>query len=131
MVTLSCQPIGHRFCKECFGNYCSLKISEALVDTTSLMCPLEDCQTPITPHELRAHVTEENYQKFERFGLRNLCSLNDWKNCPHCNNWFAEIPTDEGSVSVWSRVHCQNESCGREFCGKCGQAPHVAVLAVK
>lgn len=127
MITLSCQPVGHRYCVDCFKDYCTFKIGEAQVDRSALVCPFEGCKMPITPHELKAHVSEESYAKFERFGLRNLCSENGWKCCPHCNNWFADIPTDEGSVSVWRKIRCQDENCSKEFCGRCGQEPHAKI----
>lgn len=49
MVSLSCQPVGHKYCSDCFSGYCGSKISEAQVDAASLVCPAVGCATPITP----------------------------------------------------------------------------------
>jgi len=72
MITLSCEPVGHRFCTECFQGYCKSKISEAQVSTSSLHCPSLGCKTPITIHEMKAHLSEEDFEKYERFTLRKV-----------------------------------------------------------
>jgi hypothetical protein len=115
------------YCRECFGDYCISKISEAQVDRESLVCPATECKTPITPHELKANVSAETYARFERFTLRQLCKDCDWKCCPHCNNWFADISTEDDEVEIWGCVQCQSQECGLLFCGRCGQEPHVEV----
>lgn len=130
MVTLSCQPVGHRFCLDCFGDYCIAKISEAQVDARSLVCPSVGCMTPITPHELKAHVSAEIFARFERFTLRSLCEENNWKSCPRCNVWFAEIPTGDDDEEVWREVKCQNPDCQHVFCARCGQEPHIKTKVI-
>jgi hypothetical protein len=127
MVTLSCQPVGHRFCASCFNDYCVSKISEAQVDSTELVCPTVGCKTAITPHELKANVSAETYSRFEKFILRAICKENDWKCCPHCSDWFADIPSDLENAVVWCSVECQNLQCLKTFCGRCGQEPHAKI----
>lgn len=41
---------------------------------------------------IQAHVSPEEYRKFERFILKKLCEINKWISCPACNEWFADIP---------------------------------------
>jgi hypothetical protein len=127
MVTLSCQPVGHRFCSECFEGYCSSKVNDGQVDSSSLVCPSVGCNTCITPHELKANVSPETYAKYEKFTLHAVCKDNDWKCCPHCNDWFADIPVGLHSAGVWARVQCQNRRCLKAFCGRCGQNPHATI----
>ena len=124
MITLSCQPLGHRYCNDCFSGYCGSKISDALVTKNDLICPAEGCKTPISIDELKAHVSEEIFCKFERFMLKNMCEDNDWRTCPHCNEWFADIPQEDGDEFLWKSVKCGLLSCSKTFCGKCGQPPH-------
>jgi hypothetical protein len=124
MITLSCQPVGHRFCNECFSGYCANKINEALVTSKDLICPAENCKHPIDINELKAHVTEEVFEKFDRFMLKNYCQENSFRTCPHCNEWFADICQDDDEEQQWKSVKCGLTECGKTFCGKCGQSPH-------
>ena len=124
MITLSCQPVGHRYCNDCFSGYCGSKISDALVSRNDLICPAENCKTPISIDELKAHVSDEIFCKFERFMLKNMCQDNNWRTCPHCNEWFADIPQEDNDELQWKNVLCGLLSCNKTFCGKCGQKPH-------
>jgi len=123
MVTLSCEPIPHRFCVDCFSSYCRLKINEAQVCPDSFYCPFIDCKTPITVEEVRAHVSEVDFLKYERFLLKKVCEKNRWRACPRCD-WFADIDQSEEDVDVWKAVKCFQ--CSHKFCGRCGEKPHKA-----
>lgn len=120
MVTLSCD---HRHCRDCFANYLNSKISEARVAASDLVCPSVGCGTPITNQEMKANVSNDVYEKYDRFMLKQFCQDNpNYRACPHCNEWFADIPQDEDEEHMWKRVEC--EKCRKHFCGKCGQQPH-------
>jgi hypothetical protein len=101
MITLSCQPVGHRFCNDCFKGYCENKISDALVTTTDLICPAVSCKTPISITELKARISVEMFDKYDRFMLKNMCTDNSWRTCPHCNEWFADIPQGDEDEQYW------------------------------
>lgn len=77
MITLSCEPNSHRFCKECFTNYCESKINEAEISKDTLICPEFKCTTPITIFELRSNITDELFDKYERFTMRSYGEDND------------------------------------------------------
>jgi hypothetical protein len=124
MLTLSCEPKGHMFCSECFGGYCGSKINDAEVGSGELVCPEVGCQTPISIHELKAHVSAEQFEKYERFVLKKFAEENssNMRTCPTCNEWFAEVPQGPQNEGVWKTVEC--EGCKHKFCGRCGMEPH-------
>jgi hypothetical protein len=120
MVTLSCD---HRHCRDCFAGYLNSKISDAQVAASDLICPSVGCGTQITNQEMKANVSNEVYEKYDRFMLKQFCQDNpNYRACPHCNEWFADIPQDNADEPMWKRVEC--EKCRKHFCGKCGQQPH-------
>jgi hypothetical protein len=75
IVTLSCQPVEHRFCKGCFTGYCVHEIDLK----EDLVCPAVGCRESITPNELKANVTQEEYKRYEHNELKKLCQKNKWK----------------------------------------------------
>ena len=121
MVTLSCN---HRFCSSCFVGHCKVKISEARVSRDELVCPGIGCTEPITIHELKAWMDEDDVEKFHRFSLKFYAkSSADAKICPKCGEWFIEVQhCDEANKVEWKRIQCGK--CGHAFCGACGQQPH-------
>ena len=48
----------------------------------------------------------------------------NYRSCPFCNEWFADVPQDDASELLWKKVHCELPSCKNYFCGRCGQKPH-------
>jgi hypothetical protein len=52
MITLSCQPKGHRICCDCMNAYCCNKIQDAEISRKELVCPEVGCSEPITIHEV-------------------------------------------------------------------------------
>ncbi len=82
MVTLSCQPVGHKFCQNCFPGYCNNKIKEGNVSPKDLCCPMSNCGTSITIDELKANISDIAFNRYHRFMLRNFCIENNWKACP-------------------------------------------------
>ena len=123
MLTLSCEPKGHMFCGECFGGYCGSKINDAEVGSGELVCPEVGCKTPVSIHELKAHVSQEQFEKYERFVLKKFAEENssNIRTCPKCE-WFVECPQGPSNEGVWKSVEC--EGCKHKFCGRCGMEPH-------
>lgn len=123
MITLSCEPIPHRFCKGCFSGYCESKIMEAAISSRELVCPAEKCTAPVTIFELQSNVSAELFSKYERFSIQAYAAQdNDCRTCPKCNEWIVEIPQEDDDEGVWKSVHC--ELCKHKFCGRCGEKPH-------
>ena len=124
MVSLSCQPVAHKYCKECFIDYCSSKINERI---TEIYCPEIKCKCEITFWELEGNLPAEVMKKYERFSIRNVCERNGYIHCPRCNEWFADVNLADTpqAEAVWKKVRCGK--CSHEFCGKCGEAPHKGV----
>jgi len=124
MITLSCEPIGHRYCIDCFTGYCKSKISEAQVSSSSLHCPSVGCKHPITIFELQAHLSNEDFEKYERFTLRKIGEDDEnCRFCPRCQEWFADI--DQENEAIWRSVTCGLTTCGHTFCGRCGNPNHI------
>ena len=127
MITLSCSPVSHRFCIDCFSGYCSCKITDAQVNEAVLVCPqvLESgklCGTSITIHELKANLPEETFLRYETFLTRSTCEAENFRRCPRCNEWFVDITEALEHEAMWKSIQC--EKCEHKFCGKCGQKPH-------
>jgi len=125
MVSLCCVPKAHKFCSDCFVGFCTSKIAEGQVKSKDLKCPIPDCDTVITVHEMKAHLPENVFAKYERFMLKDFAEENSemFKWCPACNEWFCEVDMNE-DPSVWSRIACGGVNCNHEYCGGCGQKPH-------
>ena len=78
---------------------------------------------PITNQDMTANVTSDVNEKYDRFMLKQFCQENpNCRACPHCNEWFAEIPQESHDEPIWKKVECGG--CHKFFCGKCGQEPH-------
>ncbi len=126
MVTLSCEPLAHRLCQDCFSGYCSSKIKDAEVGVDQLVCPMDKCKTPISVHEIKGSVPAEIFEKYERFQMSAFGKEHeDCRFCPKCNEWFAEVPQGDEDEVVWRKVVCGDEACRHAFCGRCGQEPHL------
>lgn len=129
MLSLSCD---HKFCCECFSRFCESKIGENAVGEDSFVCPFgsvatkDKCTQPVTIHEIKNNVTQELFDKYERFCLKTFAERHSdtMRFCPKCNEWFAEIPQGDADENVWKAVQCGGAGCRHQFCGKCGEAPH-------
>jgi hypothetical protein len=125
MVTLSCL---HRLCTDCFNGFCSSKISDGEVSAAELCCPALNpltnsiCKTPISIHEIKAHVPEDIFDKYQRFQTRAFCEKQKMRSCPKCNEWYIDITEALFDDRVWCKIVCGN--CSHAFCGKCGLQPH-------
>ena len=124
MVSLSCQPIAHKYCKQCFIEYCSNQIKEAITD---IVCPHPSCKTEVTYYELKGNLPADILERYDRFMLRTFCEVNGCVHCPKCNEWFAEIALGDQDEVVWRKIKCQKEDCQHNFCGKCGEPPHKGI----
>lgn len=125
MISLSCQPIGHKFCKDCFQGYCTSKINDNDITEQSLKCPELNCKTAITYDEIKANVSNETFTKFELFGIKNLSQECNFLTCPKCNEWFIDMSLEEDSKYLWKSVQCGKLDCNHIFCGKCKHPPHI------
>lgn len=133
--TLECN---HRICAECFEGYVTNKISENLCDAEGLSCPalLEGkgnavCRSPISIFEIKAAVSEEVFNKYERFSTRAFCEGEDLRRCPKCNEWYVDLrdAVAHNNTDVFAKVKCGK--CEHEFCGKCGEIPHMKEKELK
>ncbi len=89
MLTLECD---HRFCKDCFTQFCEAKISLAAVQHNQLKCPDDDCSKPISIHELQGNLDPALFARYNRFCLRAYAEgSSDALFCPGCQEWFCEV----------------------------------------
>lgn len=128
MISLSCTPVAHRFCKECFVGHCNVKISDAEVSEDRLTCPAvcndnTPCRQAITIHEIQANVPPELFARYERFMLRRVCEQQNMRRCPSCNDWYIDVDINPRTEDLWRSIQCQ--ACSHTFCGQCGQKPHL------
>jgi hypothetical protein len=125
MISLSCQPTGHKFCQDCFQGYCTSKINDNEITEQSLKCPIPECNTAITYDEIKANVTSETFYKFELFGIKNFSEQSNFLTCPKCNEWCVDMSLEEESKYLWKSVLCGKPDCNHKFCGKCKNPPHI------
>jgi ariadne-1 len=73
MLTLDCE---HRFCQECVSDYASDKINNNKVKSDELVCPKIECNIEINPLIIKTSVTEEIYNKYIDFKMKQLEDTN-------------------------------------------------------
>eukprot|EP01038_Epipyxis_sp_PR26KG_P011977 gene11977-16031_t len=126
MITLSCIPTPHRYCKDCFIGYCTNKITDKLIKPNELCCPqLIDgvlCATPITIFELQAHLPSPIFDKYELFTTKSYCEDEELRRCPKCNDWYTDVSGILLDENYWKSITCA--LCNHVFCAKCGEKPH-------
>jgi len=107
------QNCKHHFCTECFESYCSIHVSEGTVQ--QLQCPDPKCQDSLPPHLIKAVVSEEAFQRWERLSLKkSLDAMSDVTYCPRC-----QYPTIADSQEL-----AQCPKCFYCFCCQCRSAFH-------
>eukprot|EP00210_Caulerpa_lentillifera_P000153 g148.t1 len=101
------QECGDYFCKQCFSQYCSLKIKDGDVD---FACPGPGCKTPVLPAMLKQYISSTEFDRWENLLLkRTLETMEDIKYCPKCSTACIE---ETGQFS-------QCPKCFFAFCTKC------------
>lgn len=116
-ITLNCN---HRFCKPCMSLYLEAKINEAQVSDDKLVCP-NDNDVPIDPNIVHACVSQESFEKFQKF------SLNQWE--PQLDQgeiYYRCNGVDCGYAIVLDGALDEYE-CGKchiKFCPKCSETTH-------
>lgn len=128
---LLCLDCDHRMCGDCFEGFCCSKITEGQVSEEQLSCPcIADaatnaiCREPLCEHILRANLTSELMDRYDRFKMRSFCENAHMCRCVKCNDWFVDIPRgdSERDVEIWKAITCGK--CAHVFCGRCGAEPH-------
>lgn len=114
------QECKHAYCNECLGDYLTTHINEGAV--LDLVCPFPDCETEISPVDIKALCNSETIAKYERFTV--LAALRADPNarwCPnvYCNNGIKY----NASTMPW--VYCN--ACKFEFCFHCMAERHDGV----
>lgn len=120
-VSLDCD---HKLCAECFGDYCSSKISEGRVMENELVCPATDndmkiCGKAITVEQVRGNVGGKLFDKFCTFRAVNWVPNDDdgvLVKCPtpDCCVFMAAPGLDEATCPT----------CKQELCTRCSKPSH-------
>ena len=106
---------GHTFCKGCIAGYFQSQVADGAV--AELLCPEPSCRAAATPAEVKAVLSEEDYEAFERLSLQqSLQSMKDVFVCPRCE--YPAILQEEGG-----RLAICGE-CSFSFCVECRCAWH-------
>jgi len=120
-VSLNCY---HKLCTECFGDYCSSKISEGRVMENELVCPALDkdnkiCGRSITVEQVRGNVGAELFEKFCMFRAANWTPNED-------DGTLLRCPTPGCTVFMVApgleTASCPQ--CKMALCASCGKAMH-------
>lgn len=107
---------GHAFCKECVAGYFESQIQER--EVRQLMCLDPECKKEVQPNEIKAVVSAEAFQRYDKLLLDlSLGEMEDVMSCPrvHCQKpVFVEKGESMGSC----------EYCKYTFCILCRKAWH-------
>jgi len=137
MNTLAC---GHKFCKECLGQYLTLMIrrdepqslshtvykiepsdghlSVNKYDFYGVKCPSKNCKYILEHTMLKEYVDEATLNQFAWNGLRRcLISLNQWGHCQQ------KGCTGRLVVDIDGALRCS--ICLKGVCCQCQQEPHL------
>lgn len=91
------------------------------VNEENLICPIHDCNTPINPLYIKGWLSEELWEKYDRFTLENYEKGTEaYKICPNmeCQIGYM-IPTDATSI------HCI--FCNITYCPQCNNEVHTGI----
>eukprot|EP01125_Pyxidicula_operculata_P001097 TRINITY_DN109_c0_g1_i1.p1 TRINITY_DN109_c0_g1~~TRINITY_DN109_c0_g1_i1.p1 ORF type:complete len:655 (+),score=184.46 TRINITY_DN109_c0_g1_i1:54-2018(+) len=106
----------HRFCKDCWTSYLTMKITEG--EVTRINCPALNCTCTVQDEVVKKLVSKEVYEKFLRFVTQSFVEDNrhfTWCPAPRCGN---AITTD---MILGQIVKC---TCGFRFCFSCHHEDH-------
>jgi len=130
-------PCNHIICKLCWEDYLKEKINTRNV--SKLKCPAYDCSELIPMSIIKTIISEELYQKYQRFGLdKFVTGKTDIKWCPHpgCERAVqvhvpkkpAETNNSQGTATSdsSSEIDSRNVDCGvgHFFCWSCSKTAH-------
>lgn len=120
-VSLDCD---HKLCAECFGDYCSSKISEGRVMENELVCPATDkdmkiCGRAITVEQVRGNIGSDLFDKFCQFRAANWVPHDD-------DGVLVKCPT--AGCCAFMAAHGLDvalcPTCREELCTRCSKASH-------
>ena len=110
----------HFYCSSCLTTSLTIHITEG--DLDSVMCPSTDCRRRLEPHEIRAIVSNELYDRWEALTLkRALDKMPDAAYCPRCKTLSLEDAEDNSA-------DCPR--CLFVFCTLCEESRHPGVECV-
>ncbi|KAI3900436.1 hypothetical protein MKW92_009626, partial [Papaver armeniacum] len=112
---------GHLFCKFCWTQYVSIKISDGPV-CLRLRCPEPSCGTAVGQDMINELVSDEDKEKYSRYLLRSY--VEDRKNTKWCPGPGCEYAVDFVAGSSSYDVVC---SCLHNFCWDCLDDAHRPV----
>eukprot|EP00753_Platysulcus_tardus_P014040 PLAT3998.1.p1 GENE.PLAT3998.1~~PLAT3998.1.p1 ORF type:complete len:383 (+),score=123.06 PLAT3998.1:378-1526(+) len=113
LVIASC---GHNFCNDCVQGYLTVKIKDGQV--MKLVCPAQGCERAIRTDEVEGRVTDDVWDKFQRFSHNYTMSCNPnarWCQAAGCENAMIGDAADPCLVC---------DVCGFETCFNCSQPWH-------
>lgn len=117
MTGLEC---GHRFCKECWGDYLTTKIMEDGMGQT-ISCPAHKCDILVDDSFVMGHVKDKVKLKYQHLITNSFVECNRlmrWCPAPDCPNAV------KASHLEAKPVQC---SCSHTCCFKCGENWHDPV----
>jgi len=107
----------HRFCRDCWSSYLTVKIKEG--EVTRINCPALNCKYTVPDPVVQKLVDKELYEKYLRFVTKSFVEDNaqiTWCPAPRCGN---AITTEMVHGRI---VQCH---CGFRFCFSCHHEAHV------
>ena len=115
-ITLDCD---HRYCRKCLAMQIEFNLSEAKVSEQELSCP--ECMFPIANMILKELLSRGNFNKLERFRLRNYSPDEEnivFFKCPGIDCEYFVILGEEDEI-----VKCPVSKVA--YCPKCRKVPHL------
>ena len=116
-LTLCCE---HKFCKPCLVADWEAKIEQGLINKTQIICPKENCKTPIDYNILKGQLNAVVFGKYDAllldFTLYNENSKIKEKiiTCPNkncLNQCFIHMNSQYFTCTSCNFVYCANEEC--------------------
>jgi len=116
-----CDPLhslgcGHSYCEECLVGYLENRVQEGNV--LEIPCPDPACDGELLPHVIGALLSEERYEKYQRFTL--LAALSQDPACRWCPN----KECGNALIGDPSQPQMRCPECSTDFCYRCQQHWH-------
>ena len=114
----------HVFCQSCMKSHFEVKIKDG--EMSSLTCPMPKCQSQALPTQVKALVSDQNFQRYEQVLLNTtLQSMTDIVLCPRRHCQYPTIIDREANMG-----QCAN--CSLVFCIYCKASFHgIAPCRIK
>jgi len=126
------EECGHVFCRDCMAEYFRVQIREGQVN--ALNCPTTECETQASHHQIRALVSSQLFDTFERQQLEaTLQSMSDIALCPRVICQCPVIVERESNMGRCPAcefafcIYCKASFHGLDPC-KINSAEHKALL---